>query len=672
MRNSQEEQCIVVTGESGAGKTENTKHVLNHLFRSTKCKHSDLVSKIEQANPLLELFGNAVTELNQNSSRFGKLVELHYDGNGEIVGGKIDAFLLERSRVVHHGDRETNFHVFYGFFAGFQSSSLKDHYLLENPSSYRILRDTEDCNDSTSGIFSVEEKEKYKSQYLTAEHILTEHFKCSVEVIHQIRQILAAILHLGNVNFTVDPGTDEIIIYDDNPLHNAYNLLGMEDITMEDFVESLCSTVTYSKNEKIVRGKSKCQAEEERDAVIKHLYKLMFETVVRLVNESIKPATSAETTLGILDVSGFEKLEQKQNNFEQLLINITNERLNQYFRKAVFTAENDDLFKEGVTMSTSYTDHDSSNEVLHLCLGTKEVNYSAEGFMSKNRSRLSQGMLECLQKSNNRFVNSGNPADKAKKTPVRCGKLNDSSAKQYRESLQHLTDYLSKTRPLFIRCIKPNRQCEDSHFDADYVKQQLLYSGIRELIKIRRDGFPYRFTFEQFCKRFSLLTTECNIERSASEKCRDILRVLRTSGNDSDPALIGKTKILLKACAMEELTEQVEVKRTEEEERVRKIEAEKREKRKDSLRKRKGVSFDSTLKTENEKDKKEDDQASLPSSPPPSYTSERETKEENTKETANPKYVYLLSIDCKLRTNGLRSCGILMKPFKFVYAAAET
>ncbi|KAL3866223.1 hypothetical protein ACJMK2_043545 [Sinanodonta woodiana] len=451
LRETGQNQVILVSGESGAGKTESTKYMIRHLMHISPSDDRSLLDKIVQVNPLLEAFGNAATLMNGNSSRFGKFIELSYSTNGALLGAKIDDYIVEKSRVVHRSMGEKNFHVFYALFAGMSHEKLL-YYFLEDPDCHRIMRDADpDC-----GVFrDAEELAYYKAMYVDLIQIMSD-VGFSDGYITLIFLILAAILHLANIVFVPIEETDGVSVVDEYPLHAVAKLLGIEDEV--ELTEALISTVSYIKGERIQAWKNLREANDSRDALAKELYARLFGWIVGQMNRNMWTHSKKSQTMtrgasiGILDMSGFENFGI--NGFDQFLINITNEKLQQYFMEYIFPQEKRDYESEGI----QWTDlkYRSNEDVLDLIFqkphgimplldeesnfpqssdatlveklkrycsrnsrfmaargnsvsfGIKhyaeEVTYNADGFLERNRDNMSQDLVDCLLRSNNDFI----------------------------------------------------------------------------------------------------------------------------------------------------------------------------------------------------------------------------------------------------------------------------
>ncbi|CAH1772774.1 unnamed protein product [Owenia fusiformis] len=440
-------QCCVVSGESGAGKTESTKLLVKHIV-NTLCNQKDtsLHEQIVEVNPLLEAFGNARTVMNDNSSRFGKFIELKFTPGGEVIGARIDDYLLEKSRVVHQGPGERNFHVFYYMFAGMSKKELND-LLLGKPEKHRFLKPRDGSAVYTSELDFFYNKDMYRKLTEIMELVgFTEQDR------KMIFALLAAILYVGDIQFEKDPDTDGVYIVDEYPLDVVADLLGLYP---EELARILISNLAIIRGERIVSMKNLYQASDGRDALAKSLYGRLFDWIVRQINIKLKPehAASASAQIGILDIAGFENFPH--NSFEQLCINVANEQLQFYFNQHIFTWELDEYAKEGVKGEKikfvnnrplldlflekplglfSLLDEESKFpkgseqsllEKLQKHLGKKqafkasrsshdlrftiehyagEVNYDMHAFLEKNRDTLGVNIVECMQNSDSQIV----------------------------------------------------------------------------------------------------------------------------------------------------------------------------------------------------------------------------------------------------------------------------
>ncbi|XP_052098286.1 uncharacterized protein LOC127733063 [Mytilus californianus] len=451
MQDTKRNQCILVSGESGAGKTESTKYMIQHLMKLSPSDDESLLDKIVQINPLLEAFGNASTVMNKNSSRFGKFIELQYAEDGSLLGAKIDDYILEKSRVVHRSPGEKNFHVFYALFSGMSRDRLL-YYFLEDPDCHRIMRD----DDQSSSVFKDNEEYEYYHQMFTNLTKIMAEIGFSEEHISVIFLVLAAVLHLANIQFVTCEETDGVTVADEYPLHAVAKLLGIEDEV--ELTEALISNVNYIKGERIQSWKNFRDANNSRDALAKDLYSRLFGWIVGQINRKIWTAKKRQSnmtrgpSISLLDLSGFENFTN--NSFDQFFINVSNERLQQYFMEYIFPREqreydiegiewrnimyhsNDDvldlLFKkpDGILSLLDEESHfpQSSDKSLVQKLNkycsesdryipslrnktcfeiqhyAEQVVYNADGFLERNRDNLSSDLVGCMLNSNNEFI----------------------------------------------------------------------------------------------------------------------------------------------------------------------------------------------------------------------------------------------------------------------------
>ncbi|XP_072911410.1 myosin-IIIa [Hemitrygon akajei] len=342
------DQCIVISGESGAGKTESTHFLVEQLTVLGKTNNRMLQEKILQVNNLLEAFGNACTVINNNSSRFGKYLEMRFTSGGTVMGAQISEYLLEKSRVIHQAPGEKNFHIFYYIYAGLAQKDKLAHYKLSKGQPPRYLQDEKiTMKEIVNNFF-------YKSQF----EALEQCFKVigfTVEELGNIYSILAAILNVGNIEFTsvvTEHQTDKSNIINFAILENAASLLSIQT---DELQEALTCHCVVTRGETIVRPNTVEKATDVRDATAKALYGRLFSWIVNRINALLKPETFLSdadnnvdkgTDIGILDIFGFENF--KRNSFEQLCINIANEQIQFYFNQHIFAWEQNEYLNEGV------------------------------------------------------------------------------------------------------------------------------------------------------------------------------------------------------------------------------------------------------------------------------------------------------------------------------------
>lgn len=565
-------QSVIISGESGAGKTEATKLIMQFLAQRTN-KQSSVESKILEANPVLEAFGNAATVRNNNSSRFGRYVEIQFDEHcSGIKGARITNYLLEKSRIVKQAQGERNYHIFYMFSEGC-TPDMKNLYGLKDMSEFHYL--------NQSGVYyipNVNDKQDWQ-RMLTAMALLG----ITEEEQSDIFAVLAAILHLGNVTF----GTNEkntAVVHDEESLRLASNLLRVDH---DDLKAALTSRLIDVGKERMFKPLLREEATDARDTLAKSLYDRLFNWLVGKINASISaepeelPEGKKPTEprfIGVLDIFGFENFAW--NSLEQLCINYTNEALQQHFTQHIFKLEQKEYESQGVKWeSIPFTDNQSCLDLIEglrppgvLALldeesrfpkGTDEsflkkineahnkhknyemprrrgnnfilkhyagdVSYEVSEFLEKNRDSLSLNMAAAMNTSNLRLLNAlfseeENAATvappSARSTGVLAqslgsnsnstmrGKSASSIISSFRVQLRTLMDTLTATAPHYVRCLKPNVLKLPAVFDSDLVLNQLRYAGMMETIKIRKAGFPVRLTFDVFWRNYKCLAPQ--------------------------------------------------------------------------------------------------------------------------------------------------------------------
>ncbi|XP_071512051.1 myosin-IIIb-like [Diadema antillarum] len=351
MRRTGIRQCCVISGESGAGKTETAKYVIGHIISHCNSQKANLQEKILQVNPLLEAFGNAQTVMNDNSSRFGKFLELQFTEDGQVAGARIDTYLLEKSRVVSQGAGERNFHVFYYLFAGLTEQQLVG-LLLTPPEKHRTLN-----SSGARNIYTSEEEFMHCQRAFDDLQEIMELVGFTQEDIMMTYRLLSAVIQIADIVFALDEETGGSYIVDEYVLKVVSTLLGIDAANL---ATALISNVVEARGEQIVTLKTVDQANDGRDALAKALYNKLFNWIVQQINVLLAPDAESPGTkgyeIGILDIYGFENFET--NSFEQMCINLTNEQLQYYFNQRIFAWELAEYAGEGIPKhSVSYQDN---------------------------------------------------------------------------------------------------------------------------------------------------------------------------------------------------------------------------------------------------------------------------------------------------------------------------
>ncbi|CAM0956684.1 unnamed protein product [Alopecurus aequalis] len=575
-------QAILVSGESGAGKTESTKMLMQYLaFMGGKVETGgrSVQQQVLESNPVLEAFGNAKTVRNNNSSRFGKFVELQFDQNGKISGAAIRTYLLERSRVCQISDPERNYHCFYMLCAA--PLEDRERYKLGDAASFHYLNQSNCIN-----LDAMDDSSEYVATRRAMDIV-----GINSDEQDAIFRVVAAILHLGNVEFSEGNEADSSVQDDKSKFHlrTAAELFMCDEKSLE---ESLCKRVMVTRGEKIVRNLDLRAAALSRDALARIVYSRLFDWLVTKINTTIGQDPDSKLLIGVLDIYGFESF--KTNSFEQFCINLTNEKLQQHFNQHVFKMEQEEYTKEEIDWS--YIQFVDNQEILDLiekkpggiislldetCMlrnSTHEifaeklyqkykdnphfsrpkfsrtdftihhyagnVTYQTDLFLDKNIDAAVSEHQDLLHASSCPFVSSLFPPEESTKSTKFT-----SIGSSFKQQLQGLLETLSATEPHYMRCIKPNNVLKPAIFENSNVLQQLRCGGVLEAIRISCLGYPTRRTFEEFVDRFGVLLPEvlgeCYDEVNATNK---LLEKVNLTGYQ-----IGKTKVFLRAGQMAEL-----------------------------------------------------------------------------------------------------------------------
>ncbi|KAJ4907183.1 Myosin-10 [Raphanus sativus] len=578
-------QAILVSGESGAGKTESTKMLMQYLaFMGGKAQTEgrSVEQQVLESNPVLEAFGNAKTVKNNNSSRFGKFVEIQFNHMGRISGAAIRTYLLERSRVCQVSDPERNYHCFYMLCAAPQQ--VIEQYKLGEPSTFHYL------NQSNCYALSALDDAK---EYLATRKAM-DVVGISSEEQDAIFRTVAAILHLGNIEFEKGEESDAAEPKDDKSrfhLKVAAELFMCDEKALED---SLCKRVMVTRGESITKSLDPGSAALSRDALAKIVYSKLFDWLVTKINNSIGQDPSSEYIIGVLDIYGFESF--KTNSFEQFCINLTNEKLQQHFNQHVFKMEQEEYTKEEIDWSyIEFIDnqdvldliekkpggiialideacmfpkstHDTLAQKLYqtfnghkrftkpklartdftICHYAGDVTYQTELFLDKNKDYVVREHQALMNSSDCSFVSSLFP--KLRLESSGSSKFS-SIGSQFKQQLQSLLETLNTTEPHYIRCVKPNNVLKPEIFENINVLHQLRCGGVLEAIRISCAGYPTRKSFSEFLTRFRILFPEAtNKSFDEVDACKKLLAKVELKGFQ-----IGKTKVFLRAGQMAEL-----------------------------------------------------------------------------------------------------------------------
>ncbi|KAG2377270.1 Myosin-8 Myosin XI [Vigna angularis] len=587
MINEEKSQSILVSGESGAGKTESTKmlmHYLAFLGGRAATEGRSVEQQVLESNPVLEAFGNAKTVRNNNSSRFGKFVEIQFDQKGRISGAAIRTYLLERSRVCQVSDPERNYHCFYMLCAAPKEESGK--YKLGDPRKFHYLNQS-NCIE----LDGLDDSKEYLATRRAMEVV-----GISGDEQDAIFRIVAAVLHLGNIEF-IKGSEDELDSSQPKDEKSIYHLKTAAELLMCDeksLEDSFCKRVMVTRGDTITKSLDPTAAALSRDALAKIVYSRLFDWIVCKINNTIGQDPDSTKLIGVLDIYGFESF--KTNSFEQFCINLTNEKLQQHFNQHVFKMEQEEYTKEEINWS--YIEFVDNQDVLDLiekkpggvialldeaCMFPRsthetfaeklyqtfkdnkrfskpklsrtdftinhyagDVTYQTDFFLDKNKDYVVPEHAALLSASKCPFVSGlfpPLPEETTKSTKF------SSIATQFKLQLQSLLETLNATEPHYIRCVKPNNLLKPGIFENNNVLQQLRCGGVMEAIRISCAGYPTRKSFDEFVQRFTIL--ESSVLKACPDEVTACKRLLdRANLKDYQ---IGKTKVFLRAGQMAEL-----------------------------------------------------------------------------------------------------------------------
>ncbi|XP_078386375.1 unconventional myosin-Va [Cetorhinus maximus] len=601
MARDERNQSIIVSGESGAGKTVSAKYAMRYFATvSGSASEANVEEKVLASNPIMESIGNAKTTRNDNSSRFGKYIEIGFDKRYRIIGANMRTYLLEKSRVVFQAEDERNYHILYQLCA---SKHLPEFKALRLSHAQNFHYTNLGGSPVIEGIDDAKEMRNTRQA-------------CSLLGINESYQmgifhILAAVLHLGNVaiksnerdadNCFILPNTEHLIIFCD--------LLGVD---YEQMAHWLCHRKIVTGSETYIKPMPKLQAINARDALAKHIYASLFNWIVHHVNKSLHASVKQHSFIGVLDIYGFETFET--NSFEQFCINYANEKLQQQFNMHVFKLEQEEYMKEQIPWTLiDFYDNQPCINLIEAKLGildlldeeckmprgsddtwaqklynthlnktalfhkprlsnkafiiqhfADKVEYQCEGFLEKNKDTVYEEQITVLKASKLNLLaelfqdekpatspTEGRPpvaratVKSAKPRALQPSKEHKKSVgHQFRNSLHLLMETLNATTPHYVRCIKPNDDKFAFTFDPKRAVQQLRACGVLETIRISAAGFPSRWTYQEFFNRYRVLMKQKDVLSDKKLTCRNVLEKLI---KDQDKYQFGKTKIFFRA-----------------------------------------------------------------------------------------------------------------------------
>merc|ERR1719244_618517 len=624
MLQDREDQSILCTGESGAGKTENTKKVIQYLayVAASKPKSSshlpasnegglsfgELEQQLLKANPILEAFGNAKTVKNDNSSRFGKFVRINFDASGYIAGANIETYLLEKARIIRQAPDERTFHIFYQLLLG-SSKEFKSQMILEDAKHYTFM---------TAGgikVPGIDDPEEFQAT-LAAMKVMG----MSDEDLNSVFRVISAAMLFGNMEFKQERNSDQATLPDNTVAQKVAHLLGIQ---VTDLTKAFLKPRIKVGRDYVTKAQTKEQVEFALEAIAKATYERLFKWIVTRINRSLdRTKRQGASFIGILDIAGFEIFEV--NSFEQLCINYTNEKLQQLFNNTMFILEQEEYQREGIEwkfidfgldlqptidliekpmgimalvdeecwfpkatdktfvekLVTSHAAHPKFNKTdfksnADFCIVhyAGNVNYSAERWLMKHMDPLNENIVQYLQASQDPFVchiwKDAEIVGMAQQamTDSQFGRVTRKGmfrtvSQLYKEQLSKLMVTLRNTNPNFVRCIIPNHEKKAGKINAPLVLDQLRCNGVLEGIRICRQGFPNRIPFQEFRQRYELLTPNVIPKgfMDGKKACEKMIVAL-----DLDPNLyrIGQSKIFFRAGVLAHLEEERDLRITD-------------------------------------------------------------------------------------------------------------
>ncbi|XP_034717471.1 myosin-6-like [Etheostoma cragini] len=603
MLSDRENQSVLITGESGAGKTVNTKRVIQYFASiaavsgkkdAAQEKKGTLEDQIIQANPALEAFGNAKTIRNDNSSRFGKFIRIHFGTTGKLASADIETYLLEKSRVTFQLKAERDYHIFYQILSQKKPELLDMLLITNNPYDYSFI---------SQGVTTVESIDD--SDELIATDDAFDVLGFTQEEKNGIYKLTGAIMHYGNMKFKQKQREEQAEADGTEDTDKVAYLMGLNSA---DLIKGLCHPRVKVGNEWVTKGQSVQQVNYSIGALAKSVYEKMFLWMVIRINQSLETKQPRQYFIGVLDIAGFEIFDF--NTFEQLCINYTNEKLQQFFNHHMFVLEQEEYKKEGIVwvfidfgmdlaacieliekpmgimsileeecMFPKASDATFTAKLYDNHLGKSPnfqkprvvkgkpeahfslvhyagiVDYNIGNWLVKNKDPLNETVVGLFQKSNLKLLSvlfagysaaDSDAAAKGKGAKKKGSSFQTVSA-LHRENLNKLMTNLKSTHPHFVRCIIPNETKTPGSMENPLVMHQLRCNGVLEGIRICRKGFPNRIQYGDFKQRYRILNPNAIPEGQFIDNKKGAEKLLGSLDIDHDHYKLGHTKVFFKA-----------------------------------------------------------------------------------------------------------------------------
>ncbi|KAM9258254.1 myosin heavy chain, skeletal muscle, adult-like [Cariama cristata] len=604
MLNDRENQSILITGESGAGKTVNTKRVIQYfatIAASGEKKKEEQSGKMQgtledqiiSANPLLEAFGNAKTVRNDNSSRFGKFIRIHFGATGKLASADIETYLLEKSRVTFQLKAERSYHIFYQITSNKKPELIDMLLITTNPYDYHFVSQGEVT------VPSIDDQEE-----LMATDSAIDILGFTPDEKTAIYKLTGAVMHYGNLKFKQKQREEQAEPDGTEVADKAAYLMGLNSA---DLLKSLCYPRVKVGNEFVTKGQTVEQVNNAVGALAKAVYEKMFLWMVMRINQQLDTKQPRQYFIGVLDIAGFEIFDF--NSFEQLCINFTNEKLQQFFNHHMFVLEQEEYKKEGIEwtfidfgmdlaacieliekpmgifsileeecMFPKATDTSFKNKLYDQHLGKSSnfqkpkpvkgkaeahfslihyagtVDYNITGWLEKNKDPLNETVIALYQKSSVKtlallFANYGGADAEGggKKGGKKKGSSFQTVSALFRENLNKLMTNLRSTHPHFVRCIIPNETKTPGAMEHELVLHQLRCNGVLEGIRICRKGFPSRVLYADFKQRYRVLNISAIPEGQFMDSKKASEKLLGSIDVDHTQYRFGHTKVFFKA-----------------------------------------------------------------------------------------------------------------------------